>query len=433
MSRAFKLPNIEDLTLDQEKILALPTDGRQLILGGPGTGKSVVALLRARKLAREEKDYYCLAFNHPLLNANQQLFGSDMALSHAQWQKWFNKVYQDKLGHAVPKLPPDPKKSNQFPKANWEQVLKEIRQYKQQQHLNQQAQTTDTAETSLIEDTNNPADESENLDQDVIKPQGKSSFPYLVLDEGQDMPLDFYRALIAMGYENFFVVADQNQRIDRKSNSSLEELKVALVVEKPDVHHLTENFRNNYAIARFADTFYNDPASPRPSLPEPPLHNLTKPLMYCYNPTKFDEIIARIVNTAQNYSQELIAVICPNNDVRMHYFDALAKFIDKQETSIPVILSTYETGSKANLRFDLGGIMVINAQACKGLEFDRVFLADIHEYRKMGNDYDNLKKLFYVMTSRAKNHLVLLLPQGSDDSIIQPILTKDTQILERKP
>ena len=38
------------------------------------------------------------------------------------------------------------------------------------------------------------------------------------------------------------------------------------------------------------------------------------------------------------------------------------------------------------MRFDEGGILVINAQACKGLEFDTVVLADIDEHYLRRND-----------------------------------------------
>jgi len=47
--REYKLPNYGDLNKEQDKVLALPKDGQFLIVGGPGTGKSVVALLRASK------------------------------------------------------------------------------------------------------------------------------------------------------------------------------------------------------------------------------------------------------------------------------------------------------------------------------------------------------------------------------------------------
>ena len=51
-SRAFRLPNIEELNKDQERVRLLPPEGCYLVVGGPGTGKSVVALLRARRLHR---------------------------------------------------------------------------------------------------------------------------------------------------------------------------------------------------------------------------------------------------------------------------------------------------------------------------------------------------------------------------------------------
>ena len=50
--RRYELPGIEDLTKDQERVLALPREGRHLIVGGPGTGKTTVCLLRARRHAR---------------------------------------------------------------------------------------------------------------------------------------------------------------------------------------------------------------------------------------------------------------------------------------------------------------------------------------------------------------------------------------------
>lgn len=61
-----------------------------------------------------------------------------------------------------------------------------------------------------------------------------------------------------------------------------------------------------------------------------------------------------------------------------------------------------------NINFGEGGIVIINHQACKGLEFDTVFLADINHLRTRKEDIDGLKKKLYVMTSRAKKKLILL-------------------------
>ena len=55
--RKFELPRIQDLSKEQEAARALCKEGRHLIVGGPGTGKSVLALIRARRHQRERDDY----------------------------------------------------------------------------------------------------------------------------------------------------------------------------------------------------------------------------------------------------------------------------------------------------------------------------------------------------------------------------------------
>jgi len=58
------------------------------------------------------------------------------------------------------------------------------------------------------------------------------------------------------------------------------------------------------------------------------------------------------------------------------------------------MLQTYDTYNKQSVRFDQGGIIVLNAQSCKGLEFDIVILADIHDHPLNQNNQDLIKKLF---------------------------------------
>ena len=88
-SRRFDLPGIQDLNKDQDEALARPLDGQHLIIGGPGTGKSVVALLRARRLAAEDKNYLILVYNHLLNGSNRKLFGSTQSLDSNTWEGWF--------------------------------------------------------------------------------------------------------------------------------------------------------------------------------------------------------------------------------------------------------------------------------------------------------------------------------------------------------
>ena len=94
-------------------------------------------------------------------------------------------------------------------------------------------------------------------------------------------------------------------------------------------------------------------------------------------------------------------------------------------------ITTYFSGFKGELNFHRGGIMVINSQSCKGLEFDTVFLADINRHPLNSTDHDPIKRRFYVMTTRAIERLILLKEKGVSCPV-DSILTQDPEILERK-
>ena len=429
--RTFKLPNIEELTKQQEKIRALPLKGQHMIVGGPGTGKSVVALLRARKLKQESEKYHCLAFNKTLLQSNEQLFGE--GLQHQQWQSWFNKLYEQKFNQKPPCLPKGRPNDN-FPRTDWKAVLAQIEESRTQSNATTDSNSTDTAlENDLLPFT-------ENSDSDVpltfAQVLADLTHYYLVIDEGQDMPANFYKALIKLGFNNFFVVADQNQKIDGDVNSSVQDIRNQLALKVSDVYPLGENFRNNYQIARLAESFYTDPASPKPELPEKPHHDITLPILYSYDESKFSSIVRRMIITAKNSPKQLIGVLCPNHIVREKYLNELIRISCNEEfLTTPITISTYDSHNKhqQSLTFDKGGIMVINSQSCKGLEFDHVFLVDINEHKAFGNDNDLLKKRFYVMTSRAKERLTLFRQINEDASHIFAILPSDDQkILEQR-
>ncbi len=383
MSRRFELPGIHELSKEQERARSLPENGQHLIVGGPGTGKSVVALLRVRRL--KDKPYVFLVYNRLLETASQQLFGK--GLKSRQWQSWFMGGYRNLAQEPVPRLPAQ---GNNWQDIDWPSV-----------------------EARLPE-----------------LPLPEAERPALIIDEGQDMPPTFYRALVNLGFENFYIVADQNQQIADGDNSSRKDIQLALGISTSEVIELRENYRNTYPVARLAQTFYtDDPASPPPELPAGrPSSRL--PLLYNYPPESFERIIARILTIADHDPNRLIGIITPNNQVRERYVQALSSSPQKLDHGRPRI-TTYSKGADADLRFDKGGIMVINAQSCKGLEFDTVFLADINRYPYDVKDPDRCKRLFYVMAARAKNHLILLKEAGQPCPV-DAILPQDPLVLERK-
>jgi DNA helicase II / ATP-dependent DNA helicase PcrA len=384
--RNFKLPGIRDLNKDQEDARALSKDGQHLIIGGPGTGKSVLALLRSRRHHLDHENYIFLVFNHLLNQASNQLFEGD--LKSQQWQSWFFSQFRDLTGGKdVPKLPP----TNGWQDIDWDGVLDTI-------------------------------NELEQLPE--------REFPYLVIDEGQDMPHQFYSALANLGFTNFFVVADQNQQIAPGRHSTRQDIQNVLGIDPSSVIELRKNYRNQYSIARLARAFYTgDPASPPPELP--PLEpTVDGPILVEYKPEQFAHIIKRILKMADRRPEWLIGIIAPNNDVRMRYVDELRATKVQLDNERPSI-KTYQTNDRSEVSFDEGGIVVINAQACKGLEFDIEFLADINEHKYRPSFSDEKKRLFYVMVARAMRRIILLKEAGKNCPI-EEILPIDPEVLERQ-
>lgn len=394
MKRHYELPAIQDLSKEQELARALPKNGRHLVVGGPGTGKSVVALLRARRHEKDREPYIFLVYNRLLHEASCSLGGNEIHCR--QWQQWFFHIFKSELKQNVPRLPT--MGGSTWQPIDWDGV----------NHILTQHHT--------------PC------------PQGK---PFLIIDEGQDMPPAFYTALLYLGFENFFVVADQNQQIVSGENSSRRDLEQRLLIDSDQVVELTKNYRNNRATALLAQSFYTgDPASPRPELPKAPSRQKEKPLLFSYKPDQFNLMIARILKLADREPTTLTGVICPNNRIRMHYIDRLNEtangLIQNGELDHPPSIRTFFTGCRTPVDFCKGGIIVINAQACKGLEFDHVFLVDIHDYFVHPNDPDGIKRLFYVMTARSKEN-VIMLKSAKTPCPVANIIPQDPDILTPYP
>ena len=387
--RRFELPGIQDLTKEQERARLLPLDGQHLIVGGPGTGKSILALLRSGRLAREGAPYAFLVFNHLLKRANEQLFGEQLA-SH-QWQSWFIRTFSRTIGHELPRLPAGGR--DPLPPFDWAGIVAS----------------------------------ADSLDPER---QGETAKPVLVIDEGQDMPPQFYETLLSLGFENFFVVADQNQQITDDC-SSRQEIEDGLGIETRDVIELRENFRNSRAVAKLARHFYtDDPASPPPDIPGG--GEASTPILFTYPPGELDSLARRIVRRVDQKPSRLIGVIAPSNAVRTRYFDALRRAAPVAELDNgPPRVETFHADCRPPVAFDRGGILVIAVQACKGLEFDEVFCADIDEYRPRSDDLDATRKQFYVMVARARERVFLLRRQGPECPVDR-ILPSDPAVLRRR-
>jgi DNA helicase II / ATP-dependent DNA helicase PcrA len=359
--REFKLPSVEDLDKEQDVILRLPEDGIFLVTGGPGTGKSVVSLIR-RNRVKKSKNYIFLVYNHVLMRSTKQMVEGEM--NGNTWNKWFNDEFKNLTGNR-------PERKSNSNDIDFDDTILKL-----QAHF-----------------------------EDLEIPVNDLNF---IIDEGQDMPPEFYESLQEMGFINFFVVADQNQQITSQKSSILQ-LENTLAPEKK--YELIENYRNSFEIAFFARQFYDDPATLPPKLPSPEPQNPTPIKIHEYEDTseEFELLMKRILAKYSRNPKNLIGIFTLSNVTRNKYINTLNTVKNTMGHGMSkVIISTYSWGdSSENIDFTRGGIVVLNSASVKGLEFDQVFIADIDEFNKKPQ-VDELKKIFYVMTSRARNHLALL-------------------------
>ena len=371
--RRFKLPGIQDLTKDQDKVLRLPQDGQFLVVGGPGTGKSVVALLRTLQF-QQDNNYRFLTFNHVLNSATNQWV--EVPLVSDTIHSWFYSLQYSLTKQYMPEI-----KSHS---PDYDEVVKRL-------------------------DTLNSSPNNEHL----------------IIDEGQDVPPGFYDSLMCLGYENFFILADQNQQITEE-HSSREELTDLLGLDVDDVIELVDNHRNTAPIANFCQTFYTDKSSPPPTIPNRP--SLDTPILYEYKLVK--SCVEMILREADRDDSKLIGLIVATNVKRDDYVKQLNKVEISRDNEKPIVSSySNEDKQSVNIDFSQGGIVVLNSQSVKGIEFDSVFIV-IDGFKLYNNDVTDVKKQFYVMTSRAREKLILFQSELYRDGV-DSIFTNDASILMR--
>ncbi len=408
--REYKLPNYGDLNKEQDKVLALPKDGQFLIVGGPGTGKSVVALLRASK-SQDDKDYIFLTFNHVLNTATKQVVPFN--LESDSCTRWLYRLQYCLTGKWMPET--------EDYKADYKKISNDFENFSSNNFQN--------INTNFPEKSNTRRD----FHKWLMSLKGKNLTEkfenlHFIIDEAQDMPPGFYEALQSLGCKNFFIVADQNQQIT-EDNSSRQELTDVLALEAEDVIELKENFRQkgNLKIAELAQYFYTDISSPKPDLPTG--ISIDTAILYEYE--WVNSCVEMILNEADRNNDKLIGLFVATDTKREDYVKKLNNMDILRDNEKPIIESYTSQEEQVNIDFSSTGIVVLCDKSVKGIEFDIVYIV-LDGFNLSGDDYTNLKKRFYVMTSRAKEKLIILkskIYSGKIDTIFpddKSILIRDS-------
>ncbi len=204
----------------EARYINISLTGRVLIAGPPGSGKTLIAFLRAKVLASKKIPVSILMFGNVLQRYTENaLSNKKIGIYTDTLLGWLKKWWSD---HRImidgSYDPPEMSKYN----PDWELMLEKM--------------ALRVAQKKPIRD-----------------------WGHLIIDEAQDFPVSmfiFFRFVSAqLKNGGMTIFADENQRL-LENNSTINEIKTSLAVSEDNFFSLTENYRNTYEIAVLAQHFY---------------------------------------------------------------------------------------------------------------------------------------------------------------------------------
>ena len=342
------LPRDKDLTKEQLPIINLPTNEDYVIVGEPGTGKTVMAVYRAGMM--RNKKVLLLVYNRPLMLYLTSLLSQEK-YTHCEcdtYHNWLSQLYRERFNSTYP-------------------------QY----------------------DTYEPI--WDDVKVDLLK-LGKI-YDHIIIDEAQDFPIDLFDCLKEVS-KNITCFMDPNQAIETGKTPVIKAIKNLCTETK---YKLTKNFRNTKYIYDAANLFCgvtNPPACTRGNGQKPVFH-------WCDNK---EDIIKKICSIIEKNKDRDIGIILNNKYNKMrNWYNGITDELEDKNVNVNVQMFIAIKNHFNKLDFSKEDVKIVSFGTAKGLEFDMVLIPKFDRIFTTGDNVADLNRVYVSMTRAFKElHLFYL-------------------------
>lgn len=364
-----RLPKATDLDVKQQAILDAPLTTNLLVFGPPGCGKTVIALYRAMAALRCSQECQLIMFTNVLAKYTS---GSDSTnIPTATKDRWLSSWWRGAGLGTIPKL--EAENNSRWRDPDYSTMTMDL------------------------------------LKLDSIMPA--MNWGHLIIDEGQDFPKEFYGLLNAATYQLTLqgepppvmtIVADENQIITEQ-NSMLKEIEKALEHSHPSRCDLHKNYRNTKRIAAFANHFCSEGSRTGAGAPVSSKDGEFPRIVHTKN---LNESVERISRYCNNHADHQIGVFVYTKRLCKSLYNRLSKRLG--ESKVQAAMSGEDENFKPeNLDFHGSKVTVLCHAAIKGLEFDAVFLPELHHVNADTRGETGFRKMMFVLCTRPREYLEL--------------------------
>ncbi|MBC8253278.1 MAG: ATP-binding domain-containing protein [Ardenticatenia bacterium] len=372
------LPSFRNLSEEQQAVINDSFEGSSLIYGPAGSGKTAIALYRAKSLVDQGKSIKVFVFTKVLLQFILAA-ANDLGIpSHSvqSFYSWVWRQHSNLIGY-----PNDEGGDDRF--SRWTDAL--IRHFQ-------------------------------------AYPASKPRYDYIIVDEGQDFRENVAQ-IIRMLSPNIFIAGDTSQSLytDLRDMGQLAQHWAPL--DRP--HTLVRNYRNPKTVAKVAALFLE--ASPlgadqflqtvvgRPSE--------MKPVWYAVgSPNERVDRIAEILSQARG--SLATGILFRHRE----HLSQTAEMLSRRGVRFQVALS----GNEYHYSFrDVSIPTLTTIHSAKGIEFDLVVLPDLDaDVWDADQDQPNQRRLFFVALTRTKSRLYLISQRDQPSAYLREILDSDPSLLQ---